>query len=351
MNETIYFIVPGSLAIRTGGYAYDRRIIEHLRAGGWTVEPIELGGNFPNPDDKTRAKAEKIFATIPNQARVVVDGLAFGALPEIAEKEHSRLVLIGLVHHPLADETGIADDLRQELMRSEALTLGFAKQAIVTSKFTRRRLVQLGISPEKIFVVEPGVAPAPLAGRRDGNGRERAIQMFCPASYIVRKGHADLLFALSGLTDLPWHLICVGNSELDTRCFAGLCALREELGLAERVELRAEVDDRELESLYAASDLIVLASHYEGFGMVVTEAIARGLPIVTTTGGALAETLPEGAGLASPPGDIDALMISLRRILKDKNLFAGLSKGAQTARGRLRTWEDASRAFAAVLSA
>jgi hypothetical protein len=120
MNEKIYFIVPGSLAIRTGGYAYDRRIIEHLRAGGWTVEPIELGGNFPNPDDKTRAKAEKIFATIPNQARVVVDGLAFGALPEIAEKEHSRLVLIGLVHHPLADETGIADDLRQELMRSEA---------------------------------------------------------------------------------------------------------------------------------------------------------------------------------------------------------------------------------------
>ena len=351
MNETIYFIVPGSLATRTGGYVYDRRIIENLRAGGWTVEPIELGGNFPDHDAKTRAKAEKIFASIPNGALVVVDGLAFGALPEIAENEHSRLALIALVHHPLADETGIAEDLRQKLTRSEATALGFANHAVVTSKFTRRRLVELGISPGKISIVEPGVVPAPLVRRHDSNGREPPIQMLCPASYIARKGHGDLLFALSGLVDLPWHVICVGNSELDTRCFAKVCALREELGLAARVELRAEVEDRELESLYAASDLIILASRYEGFGMVVTEAIARGLPIVTTTGGALAETLPKGAGLASPPGDIEALMKNLRRILEDKNLLARLSESARAARERLWTWDEASRAFAAVLSA
>jgi glycosyltransferase involved in cell wall biosynthesis len=351
MNETIYFIVPGSLATRTGGYVYDRRIIEYLRSGGWTVEPIELGGNFPDPDDKTRANAEKFFASIPGRALVVVDGLAFGVLPEIAEKEHVRLALFALVHHPLADETGIAEDLRQKLMRSEAIALRFANHAIVTSKFTRRRLVELGISSGKISIVEPGVVPAPLAGRRDEGGRGPPIQMLCPASYIARKGHADLLFALSGLIDLPWHVICVGNSELDTRCFAKVCALREELGLAARVELRTEVEDRELESLYGASNLIVLASRYEGFGMVVTEAIARGLPIITTTGGALAETLPKGAGLASPPGDIDALKKNLRHILEDENLFARLSKGAQAARERLRTWDEASRAFAAVLSA
>ncbi len=351
MNETICFIVPGSLATRTGGYVYDRHIIENLRAQGWRVEPIELGGSFPGPDDKTRVRAEKIFASIPNGALVVVDGLAFGALPEIAEQEHSRLTLVALVHHPLADETGIADDLKQKLTRSEATALGFTKHAIATSKFTRRRLIELGISPEKISIVEPGVAPAPLVARRDSNGREPALQMLCPASYIARKGHGDLLSALSRLVDLPWHMICVGNSKLDARCYAKVCALREELGLAERVELLEEVGDRELERLYAASDLIVLASYYEGFGMVVTEAIARGLPIVTTTGGALAETLPEGAGLASPPGDIGALAKNLRRILQDKNLLAQLSQSAQAARRRLRTWDEASRDFAAALKA
>lgn len=351
MNKTIYFIVPGSLGMRTGGYVYDRRIIENLRAGGWTVEPIELGGTFPAPDDQTRANVEKIFASIPNGAPVVVDGLAFGALPEIAEKEHERLTLIALVHHPLADETGIAEGLRQKLMRSEVTALKFAHHVIASSNFTSRRLAELGISSEKISIVEPGVAPAPLAGRRDGTERESSLQMLCPASYIVRKGHADLLFALSGLVDLPWRMICVGNSELDECCYAKVCALRVELDLAERVELRAEVGDRELERLFAASDLIVLASYYEGFGMVVTEAIARGLPIVTTTGGALAETLPKGAGLASPPGDVEALKKNLRQVLEDKNLYARLSKGARAARERLRSWDEASRAFAAVLGA
>ncbi|MEE8439223.1 MAG: glycosyltransferase family 4 protein [Micropepsaceae bacterium] len=349
MSEILTFVVPGSLATRTGGYAYDRKIIENLRESGWTVEPVELGSGFPNPDQKTLANTEKSFSAIPDGALVIVDGLAFGVLPEIAAREHLRLKLVALVHHPLADETGLGDEQRAELRRSEVHALGFAHHVVVTSNFTRRRLVEYGVEEKKISVVEPGIDPAPLGKGRDRSGPGAPMQMLCPASYIPRKGHVDLLRALSELKELPWQLICAGNTKLDTGLYAEICALREAAGLNQRVELRDEVNEGELDRLYSAADLIVLASHYEGFGMVVTEAVARGLPVITTTGGALAETLPSGAGLASPPGDINALKENLHRVLTDEAAYARLFEAARKAREALPTWDEASRAFAQAL--
>jgi glycosyltransferase involved in cell wall biosynthesis len=329
-------VVPGSLATRTGGYAYNRKIIEGLRNIGWSVTLVELSGGFPDPDEQALAYAKKCFASLPDGGLVVVDGLAFGVLPEIASPEHARLRLVALVQ-------------REKLMLSETKALGFAHHIVVTSKFTRRRLMELGVGEEKISIVEPGVIPASLSTGRDRGRGGAPMQMLCPASYIARKGHADLLRALSGLMDLPWQVICVGNGNLDARCYAVICALRAELGLIPRVDLRDEVNDSELERLYSTSDLIVLASHYEGFGMVVTEAIARGLPVVTTTGGALAETLPDGAGLASAPGDIDALKKNLCQVLSDENAYARLAEAARAARDRLSTWDKVSPRFAEAL--
>jgi glycosyltransferase involved in cell wall biosynthesis len=349
MKDTLTFVVPGSLETRTGGYAYDRKIIEGLRKNGWTVAPIELSGSYPNPDKKALANAEDRFASIADGALVVVDGLAFGVLPEIAAKEGSRLNLVGLVHHPLADETGLGQAQRERLVISEAKALGCAKHVITSSHFTQRRLVELGVGGEKISVVEPGVDAAPLSKGREGATQETPMRMLCPASYIPRKGHVVLLRALSGLMDLHWKLVCVGNTSLEVGLYDEIGALRDALGLGVQVELRDEVKDGELDELYSAADLVVLASHYEGFGMVVTEAIARGLPVITTTGGALVDTLPDGAGLASPPGDVDAFQNNLCQILTDDNAYARLSMRARAAREALQTWDKASRAFADAL--
>jgi len=349
MSESLTFVVPGSLETRTGGYAYDRKIIEGLRKCGWLVEVIELGGRFPNPDNKTLANAQERFAAIADGALVIVDGLACGVLPKIAAKEHSRLKLVGLVHHPLADETGLGKAQREKLTRSETQALGFAHHIIATSHFTYRRLVELGVGAEKISVVEPGVDAAPLSRGREGATQETPMRMLCPASYIARKGHADLLRALSGPTDLRWNLICVGNTSLEVGLYDEICALRDALGLGAQVDLRDEVKDSELDELYCTTDLIVLASHYEGFGMVVTEALARGLPVITTNGGALADTLPDGAGLASTPGDVDAFQKNLRQVLADETIYARLSERARNAREALQTWDEASRAFADAL--
>jgi glycosyltransferase involved in cell wall biosynthesis len=350
MKDSLTFVVPGSLETRTGGYAYDRKIIEGLRKNGWTVALIELSGSYSNPDEKALAHAEDRFAAIADGTLVIIDGLAFGVLPEIAAKEHSRLNLVGLVHHPLADETGLGQSQRERLVISEAKSLGFAHQIIATSHFTFHRLVELGVGAEKTSVVEPGAIAAPLSKGRAGAVPETPMRMLCPASYIPRKGHADLLRAMSGLKDLHWKLICVGNTRLEVGLYDKICALRDAHGLGAQVELRDEVKDGELDELYSTADLVVLASHYEGFGMVVTEAIARGLPVITTTGGALADTLPEGAGLASAPGDIETLEKNLRKVLTDDNSYARLVRGARTARASLSTWDEAVLAFADALN-
>lgn len=346
MPESIHFVVPGSLDTRTGGYHYDRKIIEGLRARGRDIEIIELGGNYPEPSRDDRAVAERQLAAIPGGARAIVDGLAFGALPELAEKERARLRLVALVHHPLADEAGLPETKRAEFVGTEKRALACARKIIVTSPFTGRRLGQYGVASDKIAVVPPGTERAELATGSGGAG----IRILCPASYIPRKGHADLFEALAGLLDLSWQLTCVGENGLAPDHFASLCALSESLGLAERIELEKQASDVELNRLYSVSDFVALASLYEGFGMVVTEALMRGLPVVTTTGGALADTLPAGAGLASAPGNVAALRENLRVVLTDAAVLRRLREGAIAVRETLPGWEEAAAGFDAVLN-
>lgn len=345
MADTIYFVVPGSLSIRTGGYNYDRKIIEGLRARGTAVELVELGGHYPDASEEDRAAAGRLFASIPDGTPTIVDGLAFGALPEIAEKEQARLRLVALVHHPLADEAGLSKSTRARLIESEMRALRRACGIIVTSAYTKRRLAEYGVAPERVSVVMPGTDEAAIAKGSGGEG----LSILCPASYIPRKGHADLFHALSGLENLSWRLLCVGEKSLAPDHFASLCALCVSLGLSDRIEMRNQVADAELNRLYAVSDLVALASLYEGFGMVVTEALMRGLPVVTTTGGALADTLPAGAGLASAPGDIDALRENLRIVLTDRAAYARLREGARAARDALPRWSEAVAAFETAL--
>lgn len=345
MTDPVYFVVPGALATRTGGYGYDRRIVEGLRALGRTVEVVELAGAYPFPSDDDRARADDAFSALPLNATAIADGLAYDALPEVAKKHSKRLHLIALIHHPLADETGLSTLRRAQLAKSETRALAVAHRIIATSAFTACRLADYGVGDEKIRVVAPGTDPAPLS---KGSGNTAPV-LLCAASLIIRKGHADLFHALAALKRFPWRLICVGETGLDPQNAAAVRTLRDELGLAHRIDMREAVSEEELARLYDGADLVVLPSLYEGFGMVVTEAIARGLPVVTTTGGALAETLPPGAGLASPPGDVAGLRENLRQVILDLELRMRLAAGARAARNGLPSWQDAARAFDAAL--
>jgi glycosyltransferase involved in cell wall biosynthesis len=345
MSRLLSFVLPGDLNTRTGGYGYDREIIAGLRDLGWQVEVHSLNAGFPFPSAAALDAARATLAAIPDNRLVIVDGLAFGAMPDIAEAEARRLRLVGLVHHPLALETGLAPAQIEALKTAERRALATTRAVIVTSAATRSTLRDYAVPPEHVTVVEPGTATAPAAS---GSGSSE-LTLLCVASLTARKGH-DLLFAaLSGLKAFEWRLDCIGGTMGDERMFGSLQEQVRSHGLLKRVTFAGEGDDAMVGGAYAAADLFVLPTRYEGYGMVVAEALARGVPVISTRTGAIAELVGEHAGLIVPPGDLTALRGALRRFFSDADLRASLRQGALAVRSRLPQWQDSARKVASVL--
>jgi len=344
----LVFAVPGRLESRTGGSIYDRRMVDGLRAQGRIVQVLEAPGAWPFPALADHAGVSRALAELPAGSAVILDGLLFGAIPDLAEREAGRLRLIALVHHPLCDEAGLTPSAAERLTESERRALAVASGVIATSGFTARGLTRFGLDPEAVAVVEPGVDPAPPARGSDGPDPTRLL---CAATLIPRKGHDVLLRALADLADLDWRLDCAGKADLDPGWAAEIERLARDLELSERVVFHGELSESALAQLFAQSDLFVLASRYEGYGMAVTEALARALPVVTTTGGALVDTVPDSAGLAVAPDDPSAFADALRRALADRETRTHLNEGAQAARARLADWPTQARAFADRLAA
>jgi glycosyltransferase involved in cell wall biosynthesis len=350
-DDDLTLIVAGDPGQRTGGYVFDSRIVEALRGRGRRIDVLGLEGRFPLADERARRAMARALATLPDGARVVIDGLAMGGLPETIAPHADRLRIVALVHHPLAEETGLEPAAREGLRDSETRALALARRVIVTSRHTARGLDRYGVPAGRRRVVEPGVDPAPLAASALDLERQGPHRLLCVASLIPRKGHHVLLEALAGLADRDWACTAIGSHARDPEHAAALVAETHRLGLGERLCWPGEADAGGLVEAYHRADLFVLPSHFEGYGMVVTEALSRGLPVVTTTGGALVDTLPPGAGIAVPPGDAGALGEALAAWCDDAGLRRRLRRGARQARAALSDWDVAAERFAAALDA
>lgn len=338
-------IVPGDPDQPTGGYRYDARVAAELRRLGMQVDIIGLAGRFPEADEQAGAALDSTLRALPDRRLVVIDGLALGGLPEVAHRHAGRLALVALVHHPLADETGLAPLIRDRLLESETRALAACRRIVTTSEFTARRLADLGVQPHRVSVVPPGVDRAAPRTATDS-----AVQrLLCVGSLVPRKGQDLLIDALAGLKDLSWQLDLVGAPDRDPEFAETLAAGIDRHGLAERIEIRGVQDPETLDAAYRDSDLLVVPSHYEGYGMVVTEALARALPMIATTGGALIDTVQPAAALQVPAGDARALGEALHRWLVDPALRAEKRAGAERLRRSLDDWTATGRHFAEAL--
>lgn len=344
-----FFVVPGDLGSVTGGYGYDRQMIAGLRAAGRAVDVVGLDAGFPWPDAAALAHAAQQLAAIPDGASVVVDGLAFGAMPGFAEQHAARLCWVALVHHPLALEAGLTPQQGRALFDSERRALATVRGVIVTSAATARELTAYGVAAERVHVVTPGTDSAPLATGSGADPARRGLSLLCVATLIPRKGHAVLIEALRGLQDRDWTLHCVGSATWDADTADALRSAIAGHGLGDRVRLHGEVPTDVLQSMYGQADAVVLPSYFEGYGMALAEALAHGLPVVSTTAGAIPDTVPANAGVLVPPGDAVALRTALAALLDDPALRARLAAGARAARAVLPTWPQAVARFAAVL--
>jgi len=343
------FAIPGDISLPTGGYAYDREVLARLPAAGIEVAHLELPGGYPNPSALDLARtAEQIAATRPDTV-LLIDGLAYGAMPAKLIECFDRPI-VALVHHPLCLEAGLAP-LRADALRVlERTALSFARRVVVTSSMTARTLAaDFGVPADRIIVAEPGTDAAPRArGGASGSGPT----LLAVGSIVPRKGYDVLVRALeidAGEHEPDWHLKIVGAID---RSPPTLEALRNQIaqsGLDGHIEIAGPKPRADLDALYHGADIFVLASHYEGYGMVLAEALARGLPIVTTTGGAAAETVPDGAALKVPPGDPHALQQALRRLMDDASLRQAIGNASWAAGRNLPQWSDTAARIAGVI--
>lgn len=347
MNRAV-FVVPGNLDTPTGGYAYDKRIIHELRTIGWQIDVIDLGDTFPFPDDNARMRAAAVLAGIERNSVVVIDGLAYGVLQKEAAHLSQSCRIVALVHHPLALEAGLHLPQVQSLRASEMLALTHASAVVVTSELTKAILVQqYNVVGGRISVVLPGVDRLVQAAARDKTPRDH-VHLLSVGSLVERKGYDVLIEALASLKDLPWRLVIAGDAARDPRVTQKLTTDISRIGCEDRIELTGAVSARCLQALYDDADVFVLASRFEGYGMVFGEAIAAGLPVVTTDVGAASHVIG-GAGLIVPPDDVESFREALRTMIASRGMRKTMMEAAKSQAHHLPEWRDSGEQFAHIL--
>ncbi|MEV0879079.1 glycosyltransferase family 4 protein [Micromonospora echinofusca] len=338
---TVHVVLPNDIddpAEPSGGNGYDRQLCRGLAAAGWMVREHAVPGDWPHPDRAARAGLAEVLAGLPDASPVLLDGLVASCVPEVLTTHARRLRVVVLVHLPLEHE-------------DEAAALAAAVAVVTTSEWTRRRLLdRYALPPDRVHVARPGVDPAlPAPGSTTGGN------LLCVAAPTPHKGHDVLVEALSTVADLPWSCVCVGPLTRDPGFVAALRRRVGGHGLDDRVRLVGPRTGAALDAAYAAADLLVLPSRRETYGMVVTEALARGVPVLATAAGGLPEALgraPGGAapGLLVPPDDPTALAGALRRWLGEPALRRALRRAARARRHTLDDWAVPATAVGAVLA-
>jgi glycosyltransferase involved in cell wall biosynthesis len=344
----VHFVVPEGIddpSRPSGGNIYDRRLCQAMDAAGWSVCVREVAGAWPWAGEVGRNALAEALGSVPDGATVLVDGLVASALPEVVSPASRRLRLVVLLHMPLGTATE-----RPGSVEAECEVLRAATSVVTTSDWSRDWLLaSYGMDPGRVHVAQPGVdAGTPAHGTRHGGA------LLCVGAVTPGKGHDLLLGALERVVDLSWRCTCAGALSAAPDFVADLLGRARESGLDGRFELTGPLSGAALGAAYAEADVVVLASRAETYGMVVTEALARGLPVIATGVGGVPEALGATSsgtrpGLLVRPGDVEALAETLRLWLTDAHRRDALRMAALERRTGLPGWAETAERVGRVL--
>ena len=346
MSE-LHFVVPDTIddpALPSGGNVYDRRLSDAVIGLGWKVQEHQMPGSWPCPDRRSQARLSTVLADLPDRSTVLIDGLIGSAATEVLLPEAVRLHLVPLVHMLFGD-----GEVRDELTEAERALMRAARAAITTSEWTKQELIgRYGVSSARVCVARPGVdmaSPATVSHRGE--------RLLCVAALAAHKGQDVLVEALGTLAEIDWTARLVGSTDRDPAFTRRIRSRLDDLGLTGRIALTGPLTGHDLDHAYRSSDLLVVPSHSETFGMVVVEALARAVPVIATEVGGLPEALGRGGdvpGLLVPPADPGSLAAALKSWLSDATLRQNLRMAAWHRRPGLDDWGMTARAVVRALS-
>lgn len=342
-RDVVHVVVPDAVndPLRpSGGNRYDRAVCDHLAAAGWQLHEHRIPDAWPRLNRTGREALRRVLSHIPDGSLVLVDGLLAGGSAPVLVPVAGRLSLVALVHAPPGE------------VAADAEVLAAARAVITTSGWLREELLRAyPLRPEAVRVAPPGVDPSAIA-----MGTSNGAELLCVAAVARHKGHDVLLAALSGLLHQRWRCRCVGPLDRDPRFVATLRRQAETDGTDTRVEFTGPRTGLALEAAFCSSDVLVHPARVEAYGLVVTEALAHGIPVITTTTGGLPDVLgaaPDGVrpGLLVPAGDAAALAHAISTWLTDDELRRRLRRAARARRGALPKWSTTAEQIEQVLRA
>jgi glycosyltransferase involved in cell wall biosynthesis len=337
------FVTVGNTDRHTGGYLYNAQVLTALQKRGVAVEEIAPCGASP---EEQRAAASHVGLVL-NLRRfdvVVVDALARIVCAPWLDRWRVERPVVALVHE-LPSVAAPEEETHGEWGYEEPLLR--ADRLISVSEHGKSILEERGVSAARIRVVSPGFDRLPVDEVISSPALDGGVRALCVSQWIPRKGIVDLVRAWT-LHERPGaSLELVGEKNADP---AYAASVRAAVADAPGVTVSGAVDDAALGAAYAAADLFVLPSRYEGYGIVYAEALAHGLPIVACNVGPVPELVgEEGAALLVEPGDVGALSGALDLLLKDATLRERMSAAALGRARRLPRWEDTTGGFLRVL--
>lgn len=339
------FAIPGDITQPTGGYHYERRLLESLRQQGRDMQFLQIGASFPDPSPEDMGDLIDQLKSLDPNRPVILDGflsatIDTGALADL------KVPTVAMVHHPLALESGLSPARRDFLYRVERDNLALVSHVLVPSPHTATILQnQFDVAPHRMTIARPGTdRPVHASAPKD------PPMILSVGIQHPRKGHDILLQSLALLDPEGWTAVIAGAAYDDDHA-AELRQLLVDLDLSDRVTIAGRVSDEELGVLYSEASIFALATRYEGYGLVFDEALAAGLPIVSCATGAVPDTVPSDAGVLVPPEDAHAFADALQTLLVDPALRSQMAIAARTAGHRLPTWSDTAKVAGDVLDA
>ncbi len=348
-------VIYGSLETLSGGYLYDRKLVEHLRDCGDEVEIISmpwihyaghLGQSF---DPRWLDRLARLKVDV-----LLQDELNHPSLAWINPRLRQRVAfpLVSIVHHLRSSEQHPAGLLRL-YRRVERRYLSSLDGFIFNSQTTRG--VVEGLLGRRL----PGVVATP-GGDRFGLGlaeeqiRARLnqtdpLRILFVGNLMPRKGLDTLLRGLARL-DGGWMLRVAGRDDVDPAYSARVKALPAQLNTSRQVEFLGRLDEETLRRELSSAHLLAVPSQYEGFGIVYLEGMAFGLPALASKAGAAGEIIRDGkTGWLAAPGDPEAIAACLRSVLAERDTLLRMSLAARQRFSDFPTWEQSAATIRAYL--
>jgi glycosyltransferase involved in cell wall biosynthesis len=332
---------PGKIDSVSGGYIYNKNIIEGVRAHSVDVELLIPGTDFPFPSEKSIEMCREFFRKIERSSIVVVDSLILGTIPKLIEEFAEKLIIAGMIHLPLSLGPDFTEDEKEDFRERELTSFNYSKLLIVTSEFLKSEIVKMGIDEEKIHVVTPGINKT----INERNYPENPINMLCVSRISEAKGQLDLLKALENLRYFNWNVTFCGGFDIQDEYFKTIRKSISNSGIDVRITFTGEISGNELEKFYQQADLLILTSYFETYSMVLQEAMAFKIPIISTSTGATTQTADSQVAKFYKPGDITKLGKHLLSVLGDSEEYKNLVNGYRNLNLNFGTWNKKANYF------